>query len=166
MKDGVADQSYGVHVAKVAMFPETAIRSASRTAAFLESKMHKKKQKLKRERTLGAGSDGGSDGGNDKNANDMEVERDSDEPDGKRRKIDGSSPTAGNADNVSLTDEPGTRELLAAFNAKSAVEFTKIITGESITKEEFIRKVVEVGRSVVKAEAGAGHNVQEAMMGS
>lgn len=38
MKPGVADQSYGVEVARRAKFPESAVASARRTADFLESK--------------------------------------------------------------------------------------------------------------------------------
>ncbi|CAD7935880.1 unnamed protein product [Amoebophrya sp. A120] len=42
MKPGVADQSYGVHVAKLAKFPDAAVSSAKRTADFLERRAKKK----------------------------------------------------------------------------------------------------------------------------
>ncbi|CAD7958112.1 unnamed protein product [Amoebophrya sp. A25] len=42
MRDGVADRSYGVHVARLAKFPPTAVLSAKRTADFLERRARKK----------------------------------------------------------------------------------------------------------------------------
>ena len=42
LKDGLAEKSYGVHVARVAQFPAEAIASAKRTADFLEDRAAKK----------------------------------------------------------------------------------------------------------------------------
>jgi len=42
MKDGVADRSYGVYVARLAKFPSSAIDLAQKTATLLEEKQHEK----------------------------------------------------------------------------------------------------------------------------
>ena len=144
MKPGVADQSYGIHVAKVANFPEAAIQSAKMASEFLEQNLKLKVQQ--KEKAGGSSSSSSSSSGEE--AVPMEVDQGASAEKKESRK------------SLSIMEEvkdPKYIALFEAFGVKSTREMYQLMLDDSsnLTKEDFVNKVLESQKAFAVDADGA-----------